>query len=385
MEILMRFFLVLLLALSACSNPAKTTPKQESPSQTWPEKMRKAGATFQDLLPYIYDEEAFGDEKNRKVVEEKISRFADSIHTIDSDKAKQVLGDDPYVLQSLHQLQEFSHRAKEFYSRGDFQHSRILLKATTNACFKCHTRIKYGPESYYWKNFEVSQLKTTPLEKAHILVSMRQYDEAKLYINQHLSDLEKAGNYGIPYENTLHYYLMISLRGQQTIKNSKNYIQSKVSTNRLPQAFGQTVKNWISDLGYWEKHTAELTPTLGSAEHVLKRNKKGEPDQNTVNNLIASSLLHQYLMKPSDPSNKAKAYYMLGNIYDSLILAGFWDLPEVYYEMCIRYAPKSKMSKLCYAKYRDNIVLGYSGSRGTMIPHVEYQRLEKLKAMAGVK
>ena len=213
---------------------------------------------------------------------------------------------------------------------------------------------------------------------------MRQYAEAKLYIKKHISELELDGKYGLSYENAIKYYLMISLRGQNTIEQSKVFVQSKILNAKVPTEFHYTLKHWLKDLKYWGKNSSELTPTLAGATQALKRSKKPNSERNTVNNLIASSLLHSYLMNEKQRKNKAQAYYLLGNIYDSLILAGFWDLPEVYYEMCIKYSPKSSIAKKCYNRYRDNIVVGYSGSRGTLIPNYEYERLEDLKKEAGL-
>ena len=81
----------------------------------------------------------------------------------------------------------------------------------------------------------------------------------------------------------------------------------------------------------------------------------------------------------------SQSYFMLGQVYDELILEGFWDLPESYYEACIHILPKSRTAQKCFKQLRENLVLGYSGSRGTLIPNQEYQRLEKLRVKAGVQ
>ncbi len=89
-------------------------------------------------------------------------------------------------------------------------------------------------------------------------------------------------------------------------------------------------------------------------------------------------------MSEPDTQKKAQAYRLLGRAYDELVIEGFWDLPEVYYEMCIDYAPKTKVAKSCWKSLKENITLGYSGSRGTMIPAHEYKHLEALRKKAGM-
>lgn len=372
-------FLIATIFMVAC---AGSKNKNQEPS--WAGKMQSTAKSFQELLPYIYNEDKFSDPKNSEALEKKISEYSRTIHHIDSKSAKVMLGDDPYVRESIASLKELTERALDSFHRGDRKNSRILLKATTNTCFKCHTRQNVGPQSVFWKNFDVESIQTDPIEKAHILVSMRQYEEAKLYLKKFLSESEDKGQFDIPYENALHYYMMISLRGQKTFQSALNFLQAKILIIKAPSELHQTLKSWFKDLSYWMKNKSKLKPTISAASQVLKRNKNRYSEKNLVNDLVASALLHQYLMSEPNKIQKAKAYRLLGQAYDELIIEGFWDLPEVYYEMCINYAPKTKIAKSCYRKLKDNITLGYSGSRGTMVPSQEYERLQVLRKKAGL-
>lgn len=372
--------LAAILSLAACAGPKDNA----SDNPSWAGKMQKTAKSFQDLVPYLYNTDKFTDKKNSKTIEGKIAKFKSSIHKIDGKQAEKLLGDDPYVLESLNNLQELTDRAYDSFKRGDRKNSQILLKATTNTCFKCHTRQNLGPQHLNWAKFDVSKVETNAVEKAHILVSMRQYEEAKKYLKEFLSSSEDEGKFDIVYENALHYYMMISLRGQNTFKDTIDFINAKVLVVKAPTTLHFTMKHWLKDLVYWNKNKKLLKPTLPAAHAVLKRNKNPYNERNLVNNLIASALLHEYLMGEKDKQKKAQAYSMLGHAYDELVLEGFWDLPEVYYEMCIDYWPKSTLAKNCYRKLKDNITIGYSGSRGTMVPSQEYQRLEDLRKKAGL-
>lgn len=379
MKKLLPVFAVLILA--ACAGSDK---KETQTTQSWAGNMQGTAQSFQELLPWLYNGDKFADPKNTEIIRSKISQFQKNIHSIDPKAAEKMLGDDPYVLASLRSLKELTDRAQQSFDRGDRKNSRILLKATTNTCFKCHTRQDLGPKHMHWKNFEVSSIQTNAVEKAHILVSMRQYEEAKIQLRHFISESEQEGKFGIPYENALHYYLMISIRGQQTFQSAINFLKAKALIVKTPTEFHFTIKHWLKDLEYWNKNKAKLKPTLAVAEDVLKRNKETYSERNLINDLVASTLLHNILATEKSAFNKARAYRMLGEAYDELIVEGFWDLPEVYYEKCIDYAPNSKLAQSCYRNLKNNIVVGYSGSRGTAIPNQEYERLEVLRKKAGL-
>jgi len=377
----MKNFLLLLttgtLICCAAGNSDNSNPQLSG-------KMNQAARALQELLPYLYSRDKFNDKKNKKTIEKQMIQFKSSLHNIEPELAKTALGDDPYVLQSLKSLNELSDRSIQTFQKGDLRTSRILLKATTNTCFKCHTRQTMGVQSIQWDNFDIEKIETDPLEKAHLLVAMRQFEEAKLYLTNFITDREQEDNFDPDYETALHYYLMISLRGQQTYESALNFIRAKILITKSPTEIHYTLKHWEKDLKHWKKHAGKLKPNLSHARGVLKRNGKRYSQRNLINNLVASSLLHSYLASNPTQVDKARAYSTLGYIYDELIVEGFWDLPEMYYEMCIRYAPKTKIAQTCYRQIRNNITLGYSGSRGTLIPSQEYERLDELRKLSGL-
>lgn len=376
------FCITLIAILVGCAGK-ESTNKPEATS--WAGKMQNTAIALQKLLPYIYNKEKFNNPENKNVISSEIGDFKKSIHAIDKESAKKTLGDDPYVLQSLDSLHELVDRASESFERGDNATANILLKATTNTCFKCHTRQNMGPESLAWKDFHPDQLETSAFEKANLSVAMRQYEEAKTFLNQFMQEREESKNFDMQYENALHFYLMIALRGQKTLEPVIKFLVARETVIPKSSNFHLVLKKWNKDIAYWTKNQKNLKPNLASAKKVLARNKRVHGDENLINDLIASSLLHEYLMSEKENSKKAAAYQMLGKVYDDLLVEGYWDLPEVYYELCIRLKPKSKLAQQCYSRFRDNIVLGYSGSRGTMIPAKEYDRLLQLAEMAGVK
>jgi hypothetical protein len=53
----------------------------------------------------------------------------------------------------------------------------------------------------------------------------------------------------------------------------------------------------------------------------------------------------------------------------------------VYYESCVRTSPKTQLSKTCYHRLKNSILLGYSGSSGTHLPREERERLKELQKL----
>lgn len=370
------FFTFATLLISCTSEPLK-------PKDSWAGRMQTTAQSFQELMPYLYNEDQFSNPKNSKIIESKIAAYSGSIHKIDPKKAKIILGDDPYIKKSLDSLKELTQRSHESFKRGDRKNSRILLKATTNTCFKCHTRQNMGPNKMKWKNFDITQFEVHPIEKSQIYVSMRNYQAAQKTLKEFLESSEMERTFDLSYESALHYYLMISLRGKSTIDDSIKFLTEKTQVADAPTPLHFTLRHWQSDLIYFKKNPKAMKADLSTVYKILMRNKNRYSERNLVNNLIASSLLTDYLMKEPSQYKKAKAYRLLGEIYDELVVEGFWDLPEMYYEMCIDYAPKSKLAKSCFSKLKENITVGYSGSRGTLIPKAEYKRIERLRKKAG--
>ena len=108
-------------------------------------------------------------------------------------------------------------------------------------------------------------------------------------------------------------------------------------------------------------------------------------DSANVEYLRASSMIHDLLIKEKDPKNRAEMFMYLGDSYDVLSKNGYWELPELYYESCIKENPgRNSISRKCFLGYERNILLGYSGSIGVLVPAVEKEKLLKLKKLAGL-
>lgn len=60
----------------------------------------------------------------------------------------------------------------------------------------------------------------------------------------------------------------------------------------------------------------------------------------------------------------------------------FWTMHETFYEQCIRLRPGTEQARQCFAKLKDSVTLGYSGSAGVNIPSEVSARLEGFRLMS---
>ena len=117
----------------------------------------------------------------------------------------------------------------------------------------------------------------------------------------------------------------------------------------------------------------------------MRKERSRGYDSAMIEHLRATSLLHEALKKTTSDRQRSNIYYSLGTSYDVLTELGLWDLPDVYFEACIRSWPQSKTARKCYRSFERNIILGFSGSAGIFIPKDERARLAELKQLAGLK
>src|SRR5438874_2736239 len=67
--------------------------------------MQKMGKDVRDLIPYIYNREAFHESKNHTRIASSLKNFSDHVHKVTPKIGETVLGDDPLVAFSLESLE----------------------------------------------------------------------------------------------------------------------------------------------------------------------------------------------------------------------------------------------------------------------------------------
>ena len=351
--------------------------------------MQELANTLTDLLPYVYDVQKFEDASNKKLISEKISKFKTASHAVPKDKADDLLGQDPLVTMSIENLEREIESAQQAYEKGNTRYSRHLLQHTLNYCFACHTRSQMGPKYDYWNLTKLSGLNISPLQRSQILVATRQFDQAKDLLKSQLIRGPEAFSNPYMQEQAIKRYLAIVVKAENSPTEGYKFINEIDEKSRLPVYLSKNLHSWEESFVKWmaENKNGKPKNLLAKAKRLIEHSDflygGVDGDGRYVDYLRASSLLHESLGQKLTNKQRAEAYLRLGVVYNLLSDSGFWELPEGYFEACIREWPKSSMAKDCYRNYEQNVVIGYSGSAGTFIPGDERKKLANLKKLAG--
>lgn len=374
------FFVLTVLPLLACQS--STTPKSEN----WSGNMQELATAFEELLPILYDNQKFQNPTNKNSIERKIKNFSERIHHIQPDKAQTLYGNDPLMLKGLENLKEVAGRSLANFKMGRPVNSQRLLQQSARYCFQCHTRTPSGPEHMYWQNFNVEKFNLQAHEKAQVYVAMRQYDKAKESLQDFITKGYADDGLMLLREQSMKYYMLIAVRGQSDFTDAQRLVTQELKNEKLSQSFRGTLTSWKKDLAQWQKQFVKTPVNIDSAKKVLGTNAKSTEnykDADLIRALVAATLLHESLGKQTDSKKQSETYFYLGKIYDSFEFGGFWDLSDLYLEMCIETSPHSAQAVACYQRLRDSMIIKNSGSTsGVALSETENSYLKRLNDLA---
>lgn len=379
-------FFAIFFAVSGCQSTKST---QAGKSASWPKKMQGLSDELVNLAPFVYSRQEFRDPKNFKKIKKAMGSFASSIHDIPEKQGEKIVGKDPIVDLSLKRLREDVQLASKSFDRGDIRFSRDLLRGSINHCFRCHTRTNIGPE-YINNRLDLSNFRIDASEKADLYVATRQYDKALEILNSDISSVVNFHDYPFEQERALKRYLAIMVRVKKDPGATIDTIDRFLRRENIPYYLAENARSWKQSLYDWvgEKKKKSKRSTYSEAMRLMKVAKKKQDfsshEAANVEYLRATSLLHDSLAGLSEKKKRAEVYNLLGDSYSVLEDLGFWSLPEVYYEACVRDYPGTKLSKTCYKSFERSVVWGFSGSAGVFIPKEERKRLAELKGLAGL-
>ncbi len=379
--------LFLCLATFACQAP---TQQAINVNNEWSQKMREMATSVNALLPYVYDKAKFENKENLPLVASYIRIFEKNVRNLPIEKGKKSLGADPLMRFSLKRLKGDLSAASEGYSARQFDYSRSVLKSTINHCFNCHTRNDKGVKYSFW-NMNVRDLDIPINEKAELFIATRQYEKAAMLLKQGLKS-QLDSYYKTPYlrEKTIKQLLIVLVRAENDPQKALVDLDEVLKSHEVPAYLMQYVETWKTSLKYWAKNKKDTRGFRPNMARVLRLNARAQKivktqpvDAAFVEYLQMSSRLHKMLIDVKSDSQKQKVFYYLGLSYQALKDSGFWELPEVYFEACVRAKKKTKLSKSCFQQYKAELLMGFTGSAGTFLPSPERKKLNELKKISG--
>lgn len=383
----MIFSVIALVFLAACGTSHKKADEKKETPATWSDQMQNMAKDVRELIPYLYDREAFHSPKNRDVIAATLKDWSEHAHKITPKMGEQLLGDDPLVAFSLQNLESDLKRSYQAFELSQLEYSRSVAKSSLNHCFRCHSLTQIGSTAH-WELQNISQLNLSPTERADLLVASRKYDQALQYMEQLIGSDEFVQTHPFDYEAILRRYLALIIRAENNPSRALLEMDKVASRPDLPHYILEQVQGWRVSLQGWiregKKNPHKMSPVAHAQEHINEASRLQQFPQDhagDVEYLRATALLHDSLKKHLKPAEEAQALYLLGRAYEVLDELGSWNLHETYFESCVRKAPKTSFAKLCYARLEASVFQGYSGSSGTHIPAYERDKLKTLKDM----
>ena len=366
------------LLLIACVSQNEKKP------EAWPSKMQEVSSSLEKLIPIIYTDSKFYDAKNKSANLKAIQKFQQAAHQVPESSAEKILGKDPIVTMQLEGLKKNLSSAVKSFESDNLKYSQYMLKSSISFCFRCHSRQHMGPEVHKFKKYNWSQLKMSPIESSELLIATRQYQEAKAILEKFIFNSgAKSTNFIM--EEAIKHYFTIVLRAQNSPQEGMRFLTRLTKKKIAVPMVKDNYKVWRKSLAAW---------SMGTNPKSLKkvaRLVEAEPlvfpatlDWRFIDLLYASTRLHAMTRASVGSKKLSKIYLQLGVVYDRLGDVGFWELPEAYFEACIRKTPHSEVAQQCYRFLERNVVLGFTGSAGTFLPNDEVVRLQELKKLSEV-
>ena len=372
--------------IAACETGKKVEAGKESLS--WPAKMQAMATDLERLMPFVFSRQEFSDAKNKRQIQRLIASYSGHAHVIPEHVGEALMGEDPLVGYSIDRLREKTDRAVSAFNEGHIEFSRGLLKESMGMCFSCHTTTQLGPQENFGMGRLEGQFRIFPSERAEYYVATRQYDLALETLE---SVLQRPGSF---YENAheqlsaMRKYLSIVTRVKGDPARAARTVRGFLDRDKVPHFLATDGQAWLRSLDLWAREGEITRNHIARATTIIEQGRRAQSaggfQAGYVDFLRASHILHEALRATDSPAQLARIYKMLGESYDILVDLGVWDLPEVYFEACIRKQPRTNIARDCYRNFERVIVVGFSGSAGIFIPADERRRLTELKELAGL-
>lgn len=375
-----------------CSHPqgAKQTTAG-APPKDWPQKMQQLSQILSDLLPFVANPKKFSDPANAEKIERDTTELKALAHAL---KTGEMPNNDPSMKVVSQLFDDDLARALASLKNGNRDYARRILSDTTSYCIQCHTQTNNGPE-FPMLSFDLQMKDLKPLDRAEFLTATRQFEPALVSYKQALSEPDLAKTDTFAYEAAAREALAISVRVHKDPKEALGLIKAISKNRALPAPFKKTTAAWKKSLEEWRKEKPKkLAKNENPALHELAqaetliagaRSAQSNPldGSQDIPYLRAASLLHDLIQRPTRTDElSARALYLLGISSEATRDTNFWGMHETYYEQCIRLRPRTEQSRQCFGRLKDSVLMGYSGSGGTVVPPAIQKRLDSYQLLA---
>jgi hypothetical protein len=384
----LRLYLVVVIGIiiyGVLSQAAESkTEKKSGAKAEWRANMANLLGALTDLVPEMMTEDKDSDARFK----EKSKQLVAAAAKIDLSKphgAKAPDADPALKFLSKLFFQDMK-RMGEVVDEGQISYAKSLARQSVSYCITCHTRNSAGSEFPLMKAFEGTLKNVSQVQRLSIYAATRQYDaafnEAMGFFRDdqvHSGDQNRIATIG----------LMVAVRAKNSPERAL-LLAEQIQRSPVANDFLKTkAAQWVSDLRAWQKDFSKPLKSDDKLIEAARAMMKSESDVSGVKNLgsevrhlRASTLMHSLLADYPNSKHTAEALFLIGNSYDVMGDLGYFSLGEVYFEACIDKSPHTDISRICFSRYKDSVVFGYSGSSGIHIPGAIQRHLNELETKA---
>ena len=216
----------------------------------------------------------------------------------------------------------------------------------------------------------------------------RQYDTAVDYYNKHLKNvtrIEEAELLSIM-KQMITIYVQIYFRPDEASKLLNNLRKYKHHTKFTKK----TLDEWLAGIKELKRNPNTQEPVKdfnklkvqvhkilgdlhepGSAQFPNKKER--------IARLWLRGSLYHYLNIRPHKDEVPQILYWLAIVDRSVNFSIYYSLADMYLKECILSYSRHPFARKCFEEYKENIILSYSGSRGTDIPEDIQQELKALQ------
>lgn len=361
---------------------------QKSTSASWNAKMQGLYQTLTELITDTSSDRRFGDPKLKSKINTNADKIAKLAHQL-GEKATKSPDLDPTLVMIGGILAEEAREAADALKNGNREYARSILRTIPSYCIACHTRNSSGPQ-FKELALEPTDPSLTPTERGEFFAATRQFDRALGEFDKVIRDQKVASEDHWIWKRTVEQALAVAVRSKNDPKIAEIIVDAVIATKNTPEYIRADAKLWKKSIQAWMKEKPLEVRDEGAlrteAMRLMARAKELQQfmmDRSAdIDYLRASAATHDLLQVAKDSRTIADGLFMAGLSYEVLNPLKRDDIHQIYYAACVHKLPHTELSELCYRRYEENVILGYTGSGGTSVPSSVRERMRKLETLS---
>lgn len=369
---------VFLLIVTPINLVAAASSKPKSLNET----MVSIGHTMEELFPILFSKRELNQKQQKQLIEsvEKLASLFEGVKThLDSKSPTYGISFDVVKAQLS--------QAKSANKYKNYNYTRSILKDLTTVCTSCHTqdsKLRTLFPNIKRRVFE------SDYQFAEFSYMTRNYDTAIEFLKKHLGskkDIEEGELLSIM-KQMMTIYIQIFYQPDKAIQ-----LLTDLKDNPHHTKFSRkTLEEWLAGIKDLKKERSSLKTITNMDQLNLEVNRilgdLHEPGsaqfpnkRERITRLWLRGALYHYLNTNPSREEIPVVLYWLAIVDRSINFSIYYSLADMYLKECVIQYTSHPYARKCYEEYKENMILSYSGSRGTDIPDDIQDDLNNLKVL----